>query len=119
MIKPHTIASPQAISTALTMCILLMLGGCDWLDKTADSFRDKKSAFAPIATGSNGWSRVAVEQAMGAPEKVESAGLAGLEAEYLYFTDRSTHYRVLLVNGKAWLKTASPLSNPTTSKELK
>ena len=119
MTKSQSAPSLPAIVSALSMCILFLLGGCDWLGKTAKAFEDKKAAFAPIETGSNGWTRVRVEQAMGSPEKVESAGFAGLEAEYLYFTDRSTHYRVVFVNGKAWLKAASPLISPTTSKESK
>lgn len=102
---------------AIAAGLLGMLGGCDWFELGTNALRDKRGAFAPIVTGANGWSRDAIERAMGTPDTVQSAGLAGLEAEYLNFTDRNMHYSVLIVNGKAWLKTASPLPSTTTPKE--
>lgn len=98
---------------ALALCFLLV--ACDQM--SANFFNDKSAAFAPIATGTDGWSRAAVEKAMGSAQRVQSTAIAGLDAEFLYFTDRSTNYRVLFVNGKAWLKTATPRTTPNPQKE--
>lgn len=98
---------------ALALCVLLV--ACDQI--SASLFNDKAAAFAPIATGTDGWSRAAVEKVMGSAQRVQSTAVAGLDAEFLYFTDHRTNYRVLFVNGKAWLKTATPRTTPNPQKE--
>lgn len=107
----HQLASRSVIG--LVLCV--QLAACDQID--ANLFNDKSAAFAPIATGTDGWSRPAVEKVMGSAQRVQSTAVAGLNAEFLYFTDRSTTYRVLFVNGKAWLKTATPRTTPNPQKE--